>query len=125
MLFCRRSDEDEDKNRSDDIVRKKCHDDDRFCDWKYGRERRGRSMERYSDNRHRSDKHGHGREVDSVVQGRSSGRGQSRERSRDRYSNKEKEHRSHYYKEVSFVAVSKYASKLNLISFSWSNPQFR
>ncbi|OZC09493.1 hypothetical protein X798_03450 [Onchocerca flexuosa] len=99
----KRSDDDDDKNRSNDIVRKKCHDDDRFCDWKHGRERRGRSMERHSDNRHRSDKHGHGREVDSVVQGRSSGCGHSRERSRDRYSNKEKEdrpvHRGHYYKE--------------------------
>ncbi|KAL4002736.1 Small acidic family protein [Acanthocheilonema viteae] len=97
----KRTDNEDDKIRSDDTVRKKCHEDERFNDRKYDRKRRGRSVERHSDSRHRIDRHyDHGRETDSVIQERSSGPGHSRERSRDQYSSKEGEdHRSHYHKE--------------------------
>lgn len=90
------------------MVRKKCYEVDRLNDPKYDRKRRGRSAERHSDSRHRIDRHyDRGRETDSVIQERSSGVGYSRERSRDRYSSKDREdHRGHHHKEVFFVAVS-------------------
>ncbi|EFO27927.1 hypothetical protein LOAG_00564 [Loa loa] len=90
----KRSD-DVDKDRSDDLVRKKCHEDDRLCDRKYNRKRRGRSVERHGDSRHRGDRHyDHGRETDSVFRERSSELTHSRERSRDQYSSREREDRS-------------------------------
>lgn len=106
LIFCRRSDDDG-KNRSDDTVRK----DDRFCDRKHDRKKRGRSAERHSDSRYRDDRHcDRGRETDSVIRERSSGLSHSRERSRDQYSSREREdrsdHRGHHHKEVSFVAIS-------------------
>uniref|UniRef100_A0A0R3RV26 SMAP domain-containing protein n=1 Tax=Elaeophora elaphi TaxID=1147741 RepID=A0A0R3RV26_9BILA len=97
----KRVDGDDDKNRSDDMVRKRYLEDDRFNDRKYNRKKSGRSVERHSDSRHRIDRrYDRGRETDSVVQERSSGRGHSRERSRDQYSSKEREdHRGHHHKE--------------------------
>ncbi|CAG9534581.1 unnamed protein product [Cercopithifilaria johnstoni] len=96
----KRADDDDDNNGSDDTARKKCHEDDRLNDRKYGRKRRGRSVERHNDSRHRIDRHyDRGRETDSVIRERSSGLGHSRERSRDRCSSKEREDRGHHHKE--------------------------
>uniref|UniRef100_A0A915Q118 Small acidic protein-like domain-containing protein n=1 Tax=Setaria digitata TaxID=48799 RepID=A0A915Q118_9BILA len=100
----RRSDEEDDREKSDNVIRKKCYEDDRSHDRKYGREKRGRSVERHSDSRHRGDKHhDRGRGPDSIVRERSSELGYSRDRSRDQYSNKEREdrvdRRGHHHKE--------------------------
>lgn len=127
LRFLRRPDGDG-RNRSDDLERKKCHQDVRCFDRKYGRKRRGESVEQHNDSRYQGDRqhYGRGREKNSVVRGRSSERGHSRERSRDQFSGKEREdrldHRGHH-KEVCFVSLN--TSNLNSLVKLFSFTGFR